>query len=94
MLQFLQYHQQLEKSSETSKFEDLVRAGSSSGIRTTTEQSNQFLDEIDEKAVEESLKVWYGLNNQQRERESLMSSAGRARTLHVCWTVVALIVAV
>ena len=61
MLQFLQYHQQLEKSSETAKFEDLVWAGSVP--TTTTESADKYVqDDLDEKAVEESLKVWYGLN--------------------------------
>ena len=71
MLQFLQYHQQLENPSETSKFEDLVRSG---GIQTTTtEQSNQFGQDagaLDEKAVEESLKIWYGLNNHHQQQQS------------------------
>ena len=59
LLQFLQYHQQLEGKSENGgQFKDLVDGGA-----VDVYQANNVEETMDEKAVEESLKVWYGLTN-------------------------------
>ena len=59
LLQFLQYHQQLEGKSENGgQFRDLVDGGA-----VDIYQANNVEETMDEKAVEESLKVWYGLTN-------------------------------
>jgi hypothetical protein len=60
LLQFLQFHQQLEKESETNQFKSFTNGGDNSG---NTVQTAEAADDMDEKTVEESLKVWYGLSN-------------------------------
>jgi len=63
LLQFLQYHQQLEGKSENGgQFKDLVDGGGSGGA-VDVYQATDVKETMDEKAVEESLKVWYGLTN-------------------------------
>ena len=62
LLQFLQYHQQLEGKSENGgQFKDLVEGGGGGAVDVY--QSTDGRETMDEKAVEESLKVWYGLTN-------------------------------
>jgi len=61
LLQFLQYHQQLEgKSATGGRFKDLVGGG---GGAVDVYQATDIEETMDEKAVEESLQVWYGLTN-------------------------------
>ena len=54
-LQFLQYHQQQEQEQETKKFQQLFD-------QSNEPEDNAQLSETDEKVVEESLKIWYGLS--------------------------------
>ena len=62
LLQFLQYHQQLEGKSENGgQFKDLVNGGGGGAVDVY--QAADVKETMDEKAVEESLKVWYGLTN-------------------------------
>ena len=56
-LQFLQYHQQQQQIKETEKFQQLYN---SDGL--DSEQDDTY-SQMDEKVVEESLKIWYGISN-------------------------------
>jgi hypothetical protein len=67
LLQFLQYRQQLEEEESTKRFEAMV-----GGISTGSQ--NAYSDEpLDERAIEESLKVWYGLDNQSSSAAHFVS---------------------
>ena len=83
LLQFLQYHQQLEGKSENGgQFKDLVDGGGSGGA-VDVYQATDVKETMDEKAVEESLKVWYGLTN----------GGPRNRSVSAIWIVIALAMA-
>ena len=56
-LQFLQYHQQQQQIKETEKFQQLYNADATAGAQEDT------YSQMDEKVVEESLKIWYGISN-------------------------------
>lgn len=61
LLQFLQYHQQQEQENETKRFREMIQGGSRDSEASGSGQ-DQPVETPDEKAVEESLKVWYGLS--------------------------------
>lgn len=63
-LQFLQYHQQLEQESETKKFQEMLKTGQS----MTKEEDEEIKESQDEKSVEESLRLWYGLSSCDHNR--------------------------
>merc|ERR1719264_2400495 len=84
LLQFLQYHQQLEGKSENGgQFKDLVDVGGGGGGAVDVYQATDVKETMDEKAVEESLKVWYGLTN----------GGPRNRSVSAIWIVIALAMA-
>lgn len=77
LLKFIQYHQQQERENDTRRFGEMM--GSESPITPNSleahghdEQENHFTG-IDEKAIEESLKIWYGID----ERRFAQSNAKR-----------------
>ena len=57
-LQFLQYHQQQQQIKETEKFQQLYNADA-----TGAGAQEDTYSQMDEKVVEESLKIWYGISN-------------------------------
>ena len=55
-LQFLQYHQQLEKESGTKRFQEMLNKGIEANSDDGQDSQNLNKDE-------ESLKVWYGISS-------------------------------
>ena len=59
-LQFLQYHQQQQQIKETEKFQQLYNGD---GTTPSGGDAPDAYSQMDEKVVEESLKIWYGISN-------------------------------
>ena len=76
-LKFLQYRQQQEQEQGTRKFKELVKSSKSANeleaeVSTNHQMQNgsQVFSEMDEKAVEESLRIWYGLSGSSSSSSS------------------------
>ena len=77
LLQFLQYHQQLERTNDTKQFREMI-GHSHEEVATpgTPPVSDHVQPDLDEKAIEEGLKVWYGLNKGSNSGSILQLSLG------------------
>lgn len=67
-LKFLQYRQQQEQKQGTNKFKELVKSSKSANELDLdrSDDRNEVFSEMDEKAVEESLRIWYGLSSSSK----------------------------
>ena len=91
LLQFLQYRQRAESektssadgSSSTRRFEEMV-GGVNTGTVGGSREEEEEKEDDDEREVEESLKIWYGLNGEQLSSspaEAVLSVSERTRVI-------------
>lgn len=69
-LQFLQYHQQLEQENETKRFQQMLNRKQTSTYDDEAPTENPKEEEEANDGDDDSLRVWYGLNNSSRNRSS------------------------
>eukprot|EP00094_Tigriopus_californicus_P012027 TCALIF_11621-PA protein Name:"Similar to Trabd2b Metalloprotease TIKI2 (Mus musculus)" AED:0.12 eAED:0.12 QI:0/0.75/0.8/1/0.75/0.8/5/188/491 len=86
LLKFIQYHQQQERENDTRRFGEMM--GSESPITPNPLEGPEAEEEaptpigIDEKAIEESLKIWYGIN------ERSLAHSGKDKALPMMISVI------